>query len=105
MNIEWSKEAEDSFNDIVDWYLTHMGWHSAEKFMNAIEERINLLYNNPYLGPKEESLADKQKPYRSLWDGKHCKIIYYLEETNNVIYIAYIWGCSQDPNKLQSKLR
>lgn len=103
MKIQWSQEAEDSFNDIVDWYIEHMGWQAAEKFANAIHSRIRLLINNPNLAPLQDLLKDKPKPYRSLPDGKHCRIIYYVE--NDIIYITYIWNCRQDNEALAHKVK
>lgn len=103
MNIHWSKEAEDSFNEIVDWYIENMGWQAAEKFADAVRTRINLLIQNPNLAPLEERLKDKARPYRSLSDGKHCLIIYYTE--NDSIYIAYIWNCRQNPDALISRIK
>ena len=53
------------------------------------------------LGSFEESLKHRVKPYRSLVVSKgRFRALYYTE--NEIIYIAGIWNCKQDPKKMKS---
>ena len=62
--------------------------------------RIQQLTKHPEIAAKEQQLIDNEKKYRSLvvLQGNY-KVIYYFE--NEIIYIARVWNCRQNPEKLR----
>ena len=53
------------------------------------------------MAPIESLLEDRDKVYRALVVDKY-KIVYYVE--NNIIYIAAVWDCRQNTEKLKKRI-
>lgn len=50
------------------------------------------------MAPIEPLLQERKEVFRSLVVRKNYKVIYYIQ--NTIIYIADIWDCRQDPDRL-----
>ena len=90
ISIEWSEFAEKQLKEIHDYYYWKSNAIIAEKIVNGIIERVEVLYNNPLAGPKEELLIEYHDEFRYLIE-KNYKIIYWQE--NNLITIASVFDC------------
>jgi len=97
----WSDSAIDELQDIYDYYKLKTNKQIAEKISNAIIDQTILLEDNPYMGKKEEILKDKYKKLRYLIEGNY-KIVYLIE--NEIVTIATVFDCRQNPKKLKETL-
>ena len=93
--IEWPELAEKQLKDIFDYY--HINTNT--RIVNNIIDRVSILYLNPHAGQKEELLKKFPEGYRYLVESNY-KIIYW--EVNNLITIATIFGCRQNPIKMMN---
>ena len=73
-----------------------------KKTLNQVNVQKNTLYDiiydlqdSPYIGRYVPELSDKQ--YRERICGNY-RIIYYVSETNNTIYVRYIFCARQNSN-------
>ena len=64
---------------------------------NQILKEIEFLKKQPYMAAFEPLLAGRIYLYRSLMVYRLFKVIYYVE--NDIIIVADIWDCRQDPAK------
>lgn len=74
----------------------------AVNVFNAIVDAADRLALFPQMGEVVDLLSERMKCYRSLIEGNY-KIIYY--EENNIVNIALIWDCRQNPLRLLDKLK
>lgn len=98
IRIEWSELSERQLKDIFDYYSVEASTRIARKIINRIVERVSILENNPFAGPKEELLSNHPDEYRYLVESNY-KIIYWKKE--NTITIASVFDCRQSPNKIR----
>lgn len=103
ISIHWKAKALARYKKIALWYQKKMGNLAAEKFINGINDAVNLLSSNPYMGILEPELQTSKRTYRSFVEHKNHKIVYYIEK--KTIYIADIWLNSQNPNDISKRLR
>ena len=94
--------AMQRMEEIYD-YIFQFNAIAAIRVYNDILDIIEKLESFPLLGHVEQQLADCGKIFRSL-DIKKYKIIYYIEDAENAIYVATVWDCRQNPSKLQKEV-
>lgn len=98
IRIEWSELSERQLKDIFDYYSFEANSRIAKKIITKIIDRVSILENNPFAGPKEELLSTYPEDYRYLVESNY-KIIYWKKE--NLITIASVFDCRQNPNKIR----
>ena len=81
-------------------YIFQFNEVAAARVYNEILDRIELLEKFPRMGPVEQQLTGFVKIFRSLVV-RNYKVIYYIEEAENTVYVTTVWDCRQDPDKLQ----
>lgn len=96
----WSDTAIEELRDIYDYYYYRASKRIADNLVNAIVDKTLLLELTPRSGKKEVLLAHLQKEIRYLINGNY-KIVYWIEE--NIVTIATVFDCRQNPEKLEAK--
>lgn len=94
MQIIISDDAKSAITDIFD-YSYNISVNYASRIVNKIYDTIHDLQDSPYTGRYVPELTDKQ--YRERICEKY-RIIYYISETNNTIYVRYIFCARQNFN-------
>lgn len=100
VRIEWSELSERQLKGIFDYYSIKTSPKIAKKIIYRIIEKVDILKNNPYLGPKEELLSKYPEEFRYLIEDKY-KIIYWVED--NLVTIASVFDCRQNPVKIKER--
>ncbi len=98
IRIEWSELSHRQLSKIFDYYSIYASPIIAEKIVTRIVERVEILIDNPYLGPREELLKEMPEEFRYLVESNY-KIIYWMEE--EVITFASVFDCRQNPVKIK----
>jgi len=98
IRIEWSELSERQLKDIFDYYSFEANSRIARKIINKLIDKVSILENNPFAGPKEELLNNYPEEYRYLVESNY-KIIYWKKE--NLITISSVFDCRQNPNKIR----
>ena len=98
--VVWTDVAIEELRSIYDYLYFQASKSVADKISNAIVDRTLLLEQTPRLGQKEEMLAHLNKEIRYLIEGNY-KIVYLVDE--NLVSIATVFDCRQNPQKLKSK--
>ena len=99
LKIYWPQFAEDKLADIFEYYKFNAGLKVAQTLISGIVAATLALDKNPYVGQKEELLAERIQEFRYLIY-KSYKIIYWIDETNRIILIANVFDSRQNPKKL-----
>lgn len=94
MEVKISDEAKLAIKDIFN-YLSKISKDYASRMINEIYNKIYDLQNMPYIGRHVPELMDKN--YRELICENY-RIIYFVSEKNNTIYIRYIFCAKQNSN-------
>jgi plasmid stabilization system protein ParE len=99
--VVWSDTAMEELRSIYDYLYFHASRTVADKISNDIVDRTLLLEQIPRAGQKEEMLAHLNYEIRYLVEGNY-KIVYWIDE--NLVSIATVFDCRQNPLKLKSKI-
>ncbi len=95
---EWSDDATEVLNDIMEYLLETFGISSVIKLRDEIDSYINTLLTNPNVGRVEPFLVGKRYVYRSIVINSINKIVYRIDE--DVLYIIDIWDMRRSPENL-----
>jgi plasmid stabilization system protein ParE len=90
--------------EIYDYYSL-FNEQTAARIYNDILDEIGVLERFPRIGPVELLLDDCGKEFRYLVVLKHFKVIYFVEDADNAVYVATIWDCRQDPQNIRWEVR
>lgn len=103
MNIFILPRAIERMEEIYDYFL-QFNELAAVRIYNGILDDIEKLERFPRMGAIEQGLTDCGKTFRSLVVMKNYKAIYYIEDNENAIYIATVWDCRQNPDRLKMEV-
>lgn len=101
LKIHWLDTAKADLRSIRKYYVDNADKKVMHSRVKKITDSVGLLSNNPLLG-KEDKELKRTKQYRFLVCGDY-KIYYYIR--NNIIKIALIWDCRQNPLRLLDRLK
>jgi plasmid stabilization system protein ParE len=99
VEVNWKPRAISHLKKQANWYAENIGISAANKFWNGMIAAGVLLSTNPYIGKIENLLNDSSQSYRSLVQHKDYKIIYFIDDDEN-IQIVSIWHCRFGKSKL-----
>ncbi|MCF6222650.1 MAG: type II toxin-antitoxin system RelE/ParE family toxin [Flavobacteriaceae bacterium] len=97
--IIWSKFAGKQLDNIFDYYKKRVSLRVSLKIIQSIITDIEKLENNPFIGQHEELLKNRKHEYRSLIS-KNYKIVYTIDDLNQIIRIYDIFDTRQNPKKI-----
>ncbi len=100
LKVQWTKPAIIQLEQVFDYHKTMVNLAVARQLTKRLFQRTKTLGKHPRKGAKEGLLNGRQKEYRYLLEGNY-KIIYWIEEEKE-IFIAAIYDCRQNPEKLNS---
>ena len=83
-----------------DWVALNFGFRIADRFLTRVEEAIRLLGAYPNMGSIDERLANGPHSYRSFPFRPHHRIIYYVNEFEEVLHVIGFWDTRRDPASL-----
>ena len=103
-NIAWSNRAQKTVIEILEYSQQEFGNKAAVHLSRTIDQKTLQLINNPFLGPVELILAkEKQISCRYLLVNPY-KIIYYVDEKEETIFIVTLFHTHQHPSKLNREV-
>ena len=92
MEIIISNHAKNTITDIF-YYSKNISYNYAKRVVNEIYDNIYTLQYAPYIGRYVPELSDKHYRERIC---HNYRIIYFISEENNTIFIRYIISCKQN---------
>ena len=105
--VEITPEAEQYYLDLLSHlYQTHSSESADEKTTEILDLAISLS-DFPNRGRKEDELEYLGKEHQflvySLTNRKTVKIIYFVEESANKIYVTDFFATEMNPSKIKRK--
>ena len=94
----WTTPAKRDLQAIYDYYSQH-SVNAAEKIVNHILDKTEILCQHPSIGQREELLKHKADLYRYLVEGNY-KIIYRIK--GQTVVIDSVFDCRQNPVKMKN---
>ena len=101
MDIIWLPLAEEALGNIYRFYM-EKSQQAARRIISDILESTQRLSDYPEIAPIEQILDNHPIIFRSLVIRKTYKVVYYAE--GNIIYIADVWDCRQNPESLRNRI-
>ena len=95
--VVWGKKANKKRIAFLQYGEKEFGRKAAAKMNERIESYVSVLVENPHMGIRELLLCNRSKQYRSIVVHKLLKLIYYIDESRQTIYIADLWDPRREP--------
>ena len=100
MKIFWTDQALFQLEDIFDYFKIKASVKTARKISKKLVDCTISLEKNPKLGRIEDLLINRNEEFRFLVEGNY-KIAYWIDVKDNIIFIASVFDCRQNPEKLK----
>ena len=97
--IYWTDFSKNELRTIFNYYRERFDLETARTVLSGILQAILKLENQPYVGPRDELLRDREKRFRFLVYKKH-KVIYWVNIKENRIEIIDVFNIHQNPEKI-----
>lgn len=101
--IEWSKRANKRRISILTYGMQVFGQETARQLNDRIEDYVDSLVANPFMGSIEPLLREHRSEYRSLVVHEHYKLIYRID--GDRIHIVDLWDTRREPATLSRRIR
>ena len=98
--IIWSDFAEIQLDEIYEYYEKEASIKVATKIVTGIIKESEKLIKASFIGQEEELLKERKIQYRYL-AFKNYKLIYSVDEQNELVKIADVFDTRQNPPKLK----
>ena len=95
MRYEWTDHAKRERDQIADYIYGRFGERHAMKYLDDVDETVNMIVRHPGIGTIDSLFADRSVTYRSIVVDGLSKMVYRVED--DVIYIAAMWDCRREP--------
>lgn len=105
MRIEWKSRAVKELDRAFCFTFERFGKRVAILFYREIRKYDTYLLKNPCLGMVEPLLEGRNKVYRSLVVHRYFKLVYYIDDVNDVINIVDIWDVRREPKGLSQSVK
>ena len=93
----WSRSAEKSLEDILDYIIEHDGKSMAFKIYNKIKKQSTLLKVSPFQGREVKEMKSLKKKYKEIivspW-----RIIYTIEK--NIVHVLLVIDARRDLDEI-----
>lgn len=104
MQVIWRKRANEELRTILHYGQEVFGEQIMKRFYDQINWCETLISSNPSMGVVEPLLAHRRTMYRSLVVHKHYKLIYWVDEKREVLYISDFWDTRCAPASLAGRI-
>ncbi|MCD0465557.1 type II toxin-antitoxin system RelE/ParE family toxin [Flavobacterium sp. ENC] len=101
LTVYWTQFAENKLEDIFEYYKFKAGIRVSQDLVNGIIDSSLSLEINPYGGQKEALLSERIEDFRYIVF-KNYKIIYWIDEIKQIVFVSTIFDTRQNPQKLSS---
>jgi len=105
--VEITTEAEQFYNEILDYFYQHHSDESADKKSNELLEAAISLESNPQKGTQESKLEFLDLDHRFILyfytTRKAIKIIYFIDEPSKSVFITDFFPCESDNQKIKKR--
>lgn len=98
--IIWSEFSENQLDEIFLYYSNIASKKTATKIIKKILSEIVILEKTPFSGQIENLLENRKISYRYLICNNY-KVIYSVDEINNLIKITDVFDTRQNPIKIK----
>lgn len=102
IKVLWTDTAEQQLLEIFNYYTETVSINVAKKIVDEIVDETIYLEKHPNAGQEEILLKKRKFSYRYIVKGNY-KIIYWIE--GEVVNIATVFDCRQNPKKLKRKIK
>jgi plasmid stabilization system protein ParE len=92
----WSKEAEDTFDEIIEYLENNWTEKEIQDFVQKAQKVIGQIEENPY-----QFKASRFQKIRKALITKHNSLFYFVNEAEKVIELYAFWDNRQNPKKLK----
>lgn len=104
--IIWKKKTENLLNAFIDNAVFEFGKTTAIKWAEEVAAFENRVRTFPESYPLEELLYGLEIPHRRRHlMNRRFKIIYYYDETEDVVHVVDIWDTKRNPSVLIRRIK
>ena len=104
--INWDEKAEIVLDNYVENAYLEFGAATAKKWLSEINTIEWRLERYPTSFPFEELLLGRNIQYRRCsMMNRRFRLIYYFDETDDVIHIVDIWDSRRNPTALIKRIK
>lgn len=104
VSVIWRKRAERQLDIATTHGYELFGERIAGKFYWQIKKYSNLLASHPHLGAIDPLLENRRRTYRSLVVHEHFKLVYYIDDKREILYIVALWDTRREPSTLTKQI-
>jgi plasmid stabilization system protein ParE len=100
LKLNWTVFAKGELHKIFQYHKSKSNLKTAKNTLEDISKQVLILEKFPFIGQKEELLAESKQNFRYFLHANH-KIIYYIDLEINLVEIVDIFDCHQEPLKIK----
>jgi len=103
MKIIWQTIAKEGRHQVATYIRRKFGIKREKEFRQEVGQVIQLILQNPNIGPIDPLFVDRPEAYRYMIINGLSKIVYRIN--NDTIHIVGFWDCRQEPTTQAAQIK
>ena len=105
MKVEWTEYAKGQKQQIAKYIRRRFGVRHVADFNQDVRQSVQMIIRHPNIGIIDPNFPDSPKAYRSLIVNGLSKMIYFIDEDKDTIYIVAFWDTRREPKKQAQQVK
>lgn len=97
--------ARQKIRETARYIQSEFSKRYRDDFLYKVQETRQYLATNPNLGSMEPLLSNRPTAYRSVVITKLNKMVHYINDTEDIIYIVDFWDTRREPNAQAAEVK
>ena len=99
MRAEWTEHAKEQKKQIANYIRKRFGTRHATEFKNEVDQSVKRIMLHPNIGIIDPLFNDCPITYRSVIINSLSKLVYYISNNKDTIYIVAFWDTRREPKQ------
>ena len=100
LKLNWTEFARNELHKIFQYHKSKTNLRTAKSKIEDISKQALILEKFPFIGQKEELLAETKQDFRYFLYENY-KLIYFVDLEINLVEIVDIFDCRHEPLKIK----
>ena len=105
MKVEWTDYAKGQKQPIANYIRRRFGVRHVADFNKDVRQSVQMIIRHPNIGIIDPNFPDCPKAYRSIIINGLSKMVYFIDDNKDTIYIVALWDTRREPKKQAQQVK
>lgn len=105
MKVIWQTNAKNGKSQVSSYIYRHFGIKRLRQFKQEVESSVKMVMLHPNIGIIDPLFSERPVAYRSIIINGLSKMVYRVDDENDVVYIVAFWDTRREPKNQANRVK